>query len=161
MSGITGIDRLYKAAGVLRERVDEELSKELEDTARKAIDPFNRAVFDRIETDLPKSGGYADLFAASFRVIPRITAQGGGLRIRLQGTAHGRAKKRDAAALNRGVLRHKTYGRATTESGKSLWFSQAIRPGFWDEPAKKLVTDLRGKLAEVVEKVARKIEAQL
>lgn len=154
MSGITGIDRLYKAAGVLRERVDEELSKELEDTARRAIDPFNRAVFDRIDADFPHGGGYAGLFAGSFRVVPRVSAEGGGVRIRLQGTARGRAKKRDSAALNRGVLRHKTWGREP-------WHSQSIRPGFWDEPAKKLVADLRGKLAEVVEKVARKIEAQL
>lgn len=155
MSGITGIDRLYKAAGILRSgEVDKALSDELESTARKALEPFNRAVFDQIQQDFPHRGGYADLFAGSFRVIPRINAGGGRVRIRLQGTARGRAKKRDAAALNRGVLRHKTWGHLP-------WHHQSIPPGFWDRPAQKLVNDLRGKLAEVVERVAKKIEAEL
>lgn len=152
MSGVTGIDRLYKAAGVFRENVDKELSNELEDAARKAVDPFSRSVFAQISADMPS--GYAPTFAGSFRVIPRITAEGGGVRIRLQGTAQGRAKKRDSAALNRGVLRHKTWGRPP-------WHSQAITPGFWDRPAQRLVEDMRGRLKEVVEKVAKKIEAQL
>lgn len=152
MSGITGIDRLYRAAGVLRDQVDKDLSEELESAARKAIEPFSRTVFDRINADLPS--GYAPVFAASFRVIPRVTGTDGGVRIRLQGTARGRAQKRDAAALNRGVLRHKTYGRLP-------WFTQAIRPGFWDEPAKALVADLRSRLRDVIERVAKKIETRL
>lgn len=153
MSGVTGIDRVYRAAGVLRSgEVDKALSDELEKAARKAVDPFNRAVFDQISADMPS--GYAPTFAASFRVIPRITAANGAVRIRLQGTARGRAKKRDAAALNRGVLRHKRWG-------KEPWYSQSITPGFWDRPAQKLIADLKGQLAEVVERVAKKIEAQL
>jgi hypothetical protein len=153
VSGITGIDRVYRAASVLRSgEVDKALSDELEKAARKALEPFNRAVFDQIGADMPS--GYAPTFAGSFRVIPRITASGGGVRIRLQGTARGRAKKRDAAALNRGVLRHKTWGQLP-------WHSQGITPGFWDRPAQKLVADLRDQLKEVVEKVAKKIEAQL
>jgi hypothetical protein len=152
VSGIVGIERLYKAAGVLRSEVDKTLSDELEKAARKALEPFNRAVFDQIEADMPS--GYAPVFAGSFRVIPRINTGNGGVRIRLLGTARGRAKKRDAAALNRGVLRHKTWGREP-------WHSQAITPGFWDRPAQKLIADLRGQLNEVVDRVAKKIESQL
>jgi hypothetical protein len=152
MSGITGIDELRKAAGVLRGQVDKELSSELEDTARKALEPFRRTVLDQISADMPS--GYAPTFAGSFRIVPNITAAMGGVRIRLRGTAQGRAKKRDSAALNRGVLRHKTYGRLP-------WHSQGIPPGFWDRPAQKLIEDMRGRLNEAVKKVARKIEAQL
>jgi hypothetical protein len=121
MSGITGIDRVYRAASVFRTgEVDKVLSDELESAARKAVEPFNRAVYDQIAADMPS--GYAPTFAGSFRIIPRISAGNGGVRIRLQGTAQGRAKKRDSAALNRGVLRHKTYGRLP-------WHSQGIAPG--------------------------------
>jgi hypothetical protein len=152
MSGITGVERLYKMADKLPEVVDKALSEELEDAFTEPIAEFRSDVDDAIGTRFPT--GYSGTFDASWNILAKVNAGGGSASARLRGTAHGRAKNRDSAALDRGVLRHKTWGREP-------WHTQAITPRFWSDPADRLVGRMRSKLAEVVEKVAKKIEAQL
>jgi hypothetical protein len=152
VSGITGVERLYKMADKLPEVVDKALSDELENAFSEPIASFRSEVDDAIGTRFPT--GYSGTFEGSWNILAKVNAGGGSVSARLRGTAHGRAKKRDSAALNRGVLRHKTWGRLP-------WHTQAIPARFWDDPADRLIARMRSKLAEVVEKAAKKIEAQL
>jgi hypothetical protein len=152
MSGITGVERLYRIANVLPEAVDKALSDELENAFTDPIAAFRSEVDEAIGARFPT--GYSGTFDGSWNILVKVDAAGGSARARLRGTAHGRAKKRDSAALNRGLLRHKTWGRLP-------WFSQAIPPRFWDDPADRFIARMREKLAEVVEKAAKKIEAEL
>lgn len=152
MSGITGVERLYRIAGKLPEVVDKALSEELENAFTEPVTAFRSEVEDAIGTRFPS--GYTEAFLGSWNILVKVDVGGGSAKARLRGTAHGRAKKRDSAALDRGVLRHKTWGREP-------WHSQAITPRFWSDPADRLVERMREKLAEVVEKAAKKIEAQL
>lgn len=152
MSGITGVERLYRIAGKLPETVDRALSEELESAFTDPVAAFRSEVDDAIGTRFPT--GYTGTFEGSWNILARVEAAGGSAKARLRGTAHGRAKKRDSAALNRGVLRHKTWGRLP-------WHTQSIPPRFWDDPADRLIARMREKLAEVVEKAAKKTEAML
>lgn len=153
MSGITGVDRLYKIADVLPETVDRVLSDELQRAFDEPLAAFRSDVDEAIGAKFPT--GYINTFDSAWNILVKTDASGGGIRLKARGTAHGaRGKIRDAAALNRGVLRHKTWGRLP-------WHSQAIPPKFWDDPAERFVGRMRSKLGEVVDSAARRIESDL
>lgn len=152
MSGISGIDRLRKDAEVFRRGLGEALGRELQGSVDQPIRAFNRNVRAAAQADFPKR--YAGVYTGSFRLKVAATAGSAGIRVKLVGTAKGKARIRDSAALNRGVLRHKRWG-------KLPWFSQSVTPGFWDDPAKVLAADVRKAVEAAVEKAAAAVEAQL
>lgn len=152
MSGISGMDRLYRLAGHLPELVNEALDEELKTAFEEPVAAFRSDVDRSISSHLP--AGYEPTFAGSWNVLVKVEASGGSAKARLRGTARGRTRRRDSAALDRGVLRHKTWGRLP-------WHTQGIRPGFWSDPADRLVATMRDQMAEVVRKAAKRIQARL
>lgn len=152
MSGITGIAKLRKDAEVFRRGLGEALGRELQTSVDQPIRVFSRNVRAAARADFPKR--YAGVYTGSFRLKVNATAGSAGIRVKLVGTAKGKAQIRDSAALNKGLLRHKRWG-------KLPWFSQAVTPGFWDDPAKVLAADVRKAVETAVEKTAAAVEAQL
>jgi hypothetical protein len=161
VSGISGIDKVYRIAAKLPPTLDYELHKEMRQAITEPVADMRREARTNIAAFMPS--GYAPVFGGAFRILSNVGGGGlGGLAsVRLRGTAKGRARIRDSAALNRGILRHKTYGRAVTKKGKSLWFDQGITPGFWDRAAEKYIDKLREKVREALERAAKKTEASL
>jgi len=151
VSGVAGADRLRKDAVVFRDLLVKKINDQVEESVDSPVAKFRGAVDASIGAKFPT--GYSGTFDSAWNILV-TKARGAGLRIRLRGTAHGRSKIRDSAALNRGVLRHKTWGRLP-------WHSQAIPPRFWDEPADELVDEVRNSLEEAVAKAAKEIEASL
>jgi hypothetical protein len=151
MSGVTGADRLLRDAKVLRE-ITKQLTKELKGAADRPLGNFRRAVDARIQADFPKR--YAGVFGGSWKIKATTSSGASLLRVKLVGTAQGRASIRDSAALNKGLLRHKTFGHLP-------WSSQGVTPGFWDEPAKELSAGMHDAAEVAAEKAAKAIEAQL
>jgi hypothetical protein len=154
MSGISGIDKLYKIAAKLPPTLDLELHKEMRQAITEPIADMRREARTNIAAFMPS--GYSPVFGGAFRILSNVGGGGlGGLAsIRLRGTAKGRARIRDSAALNRGLLRHKTWGRLP-------WHSQGITPGFWDRAAEKYIAKLRQKVLEAAERAAKRTEASL
>jgi len=152
VSGITGIAKLRKDAEVFRRGLGEALGRELQGSVDQPIRAFERNVRSAAQADFPKR--YAGVYTGSFRLKVNATAGSAGIRVKLVGTAKGKAQIRDSAALNRGLLRHKRWG-------KLPWYTQAVRPGFWDDPAKILASDVRKAVETAVEKTAAAVEAQL
>jgi hypothetical protein len=152
VSGITGIDKLRKDAEVFRRGLGEALGRELQATVDQPIRTFERNVRSAVRSDLPAR--YAGVYGGSFRLKVNATAGSAGIRVKLVGTAKGKAQIRDSAALNRGLLRHKRWGHLP-------WYSQSVTPGFWDDPAKVLAVDVRKAVEVAVDKTAAAVEAQL
>jgi hypothetical protein len=150
---VTGVDRLYKVAAKLPPTLDYHLRNEVRDIVKEPVANLRRDTRANIAAFMPS--GYSPTFSGAFKVQVQVSSVGGDLgSVHLRGTARGRAKKRDSAALNRGVLRHKTWGRLP-------WHTQGITPGFWDLAADKFIERLKQKLKEAVEKAAKKTEADL
>jgi hypothetical protein len=78
MSGITGVERLYKMADKLPEVVDKALSEELEDAFTEPIAEFRSDVDDAIGTRFPT--GYSGTFDASWNILAKVNAGGGSAR---------------------------------------------------------------------------------
>jgi hypothetical protein len=152
VSGVTGIERLRKDVAILRDGLGREVGKELQGSIDQPIKRFRDAVDSAIARDFPRR--YAAVFGGAFRIRASSTSGSAALRVKLRGTARGKSHIRDSAALNRGVLRHKTWGRPP-------WHSQSVRPGFWDDPAKQLAVDVRTEVEKAVERAAKAIEGQL
>jgi hypothetical protein len=150
---VTGVDRLYKVAAKLPPTLDYHLRNEVRDIVKEPVANLRRDTRANIAAFMPS--GYSPTFSGAFKVQVQVSSVGGDLgSVHLRGTARGRSRKRDSAALNRGVLRHKTWGRLP-------WHTQGITPGFWDLAADKFVERLKQKLKEAVEKAAKKTEADL
>jgi hypothetical protein len=152
VSGISGIDRLYTIAAKLPRTVDLELHKAMQNAIKEPVADMRSAARANIAADLPS--GYAPVFAGAFRIVTSVGGGTGLASIRLRGTARGRSKKRDSAALNAGVLRHKTWGRPP-------WHSQSVAPGFWDRAADRYAQKLTENVREAVEQAAARIKAAL
>jgi hypothetical protein len=154
VSGINGIDEVYRIAAKLPPTLDYELHKEIRQAITEPVADMRREARTNIAAFMPS--GYSPIFGGAFRI--QSSVGGGGLggiaSIRLRGTAQGRSRKRDSAALNRGVLRHKTWGRLP-------WHTQGITPGFWDRAAEKYVEKLHEAVQAALERAAKKTEASL
>lgn len=152
MSGITGIDRLRRDAAVFERVLGDVVGRELRSGIDAPLRTFKTRTDTAIRADFPAR--YAAVFGGSWRVVVSATSGSASLRVKLRGTAKGRSSIRDSAALNRGVLRHKRWG-------KPPWYSQAVRPGFWDDPAKALAVDVRRAAEDAVAKAASTVEGDL
>lgn len=169
MVDIRGIDKLRRVARNLRTAGDKTLQAELYAGLNRAVKPLSESVIKDLELYLPR--GYAPLVAGSTRI--RTTgARGRSVRVRVLATARGHAEKRDLAALNAGVLRHPVFGRhrfvkATRKSKyrdirkANPWAVTAVRPGFFDDPARRLAADVFRECEGVIDLIAEKINGGL
>lgn len=152
MSGVSGAGRIRKDVASFRKALGDEVGRELARAVNEPIRKLRRATDLRIEEGFPKR--YAAVFGPAFRIKVSATSGSASLRVKLVGTAKGKARIRDSDALNRGILRHKTYGHLP-------WRTQSVRPGFWDAPAAAAAGDVREAAEAAVEKAAKTIEGGL
>jgi hypothetical protein len=54
--------------------------------------------------------------------------------------------------LDRGRLRHPVFGRMN-----SSWVSQRIKPGFFSDPAHRVIREVQDGMVQVMDRVAAKI----
>lgn len=104
---------------------------------------------------LAKGESVADrVEGATYQV--RVANGLGGPRLRIVAVER-RGKRIDLYRLNEGVLRHKTFGRGVTKKGKSLWFDQAVPPGWFEKPIRAHEDEFRRQLEAAVDRVADEI----
>lgn len=155
MSKVTGTLELRRVARLLRDAPDH-LRREMRQNIRKPVKPFEA----RVKAETP--GSVPDRYAGVLGPAIKATISGGlsgsGLGYTIVVHAKGHSEDRDLKAVEYGVLRHKTFGRATSRSGRSLWFAQRVRGGM----VARAVDDLGDKVAKevqgAVEAMARRIE---
>jgi hypothetical protein len=106
------------------------VTKELRKELRKPLPAVRRAIKRRALDTLPKSGGL-NAWAASTRITAKITINGKTVRVTLRGARNSVGGQSDLRALDRGRVRHPSWGRR----GKGQWYTQTVTPGFFTEPA--------------------------
>jgi hypothetical protein len=154
VSGVEGIERLETVAARLKSTVDQELRDTMRDAVKEPVNVFRTGVRKAITAKLPS--GYAPTFSGSFRINANVGTGEAGASIRLKGHASGDPRTRDSKALDEGRLRHPVYGRRFKP-----WKTTSVRPGFWSDPAKKLVDDVRDAISRALVEAARRIEDRL
>jgi hypothetical protein len=118
-------------AHLLRERASAAALRRTHVAAlRKAAKPMS----DGVQTDLghymPHRGGYLATLGGSLRA--RITPLRNAVEIR--DAAKGKSHGRDLRSLERGRLRHPTFGRRQGRRGQGLMYNTSIPARFFTEP---------------------------
>lgn len=110
-------------------RVPPQLKTRVVDGIRDALNPLKVEIPKAAGVRMPHRGGYAAVLSKAVKVVIRVLSKG-NVTATASVSAAGRRKLRDVEAINRGNLRHPTFGRR----GKDDWYDQAVRPKFIDDP---------------------------
>ncbi|MGN9802068.1 hypothetical protein [Micromonospora sp. L32] len=133
----------------LRETGNEGLGKGMAAGLRLAAAPLKPAVLAEVPRTMPS--GYAPVLSRSLQFRTTVRAFKHVARATWRVYGDGRRERRDVPALNRGVLKHPTFGR------RNQWVAQSVRRGFVDRPADRLAPAVRREMNVVIDKVAEKI----
>lgn len=127
-----------------------ETQKELVDGLRRAVRPMSKVFRQGALGFLPHRGGLAESIASAMRFRTSVSV-GRSPRLRISASVPGH----DIAAMNRGLLRHPTFGHR--ERGR--WVSQVIRAGWWDDTGVLAAQDAADEIVSAIDRAATKLEA--
>lgn len=154
MSRVTGTLELRRVSRLLKD-APAHLRKEMRENIRKPVRPFEARI--RAETPGSVPARYAGVLAPAIRANISTALSGSGLGYTIVVHAKGRSEDRDLKAVNAGILRHKTFGRSTSRTGRSLWFAQKVRGGMVDRAVDDLGRRLAQEIGKAVDAVADRI----
>lgn len=83
----------------------------------------------------------------------RVTTGSRSAAVRLTVSGKGPYQRR-ARLLNRGTWRHPTFG------DRERWFTQTVKPGWFDLPARKGEYVIRGRIRAIIERYMRRLEGR-
>ena len=134
------------------DRAGKELRMELPKALKRAAAPMVEAIRADARERLPHRGGLAEYVAkATISVQVRTGANNASARLvgrRKQTRAGGQV---DLPAINRGRLRHPTYGHGP-------WVTQTVPAGFWDDGVTHAQGAVDRELQAALDQVRRRIE---
>lgn len=107
-----------------------ELVKQLRTELRKPVPAVRRKIKRRALDTLPRTGGL-NRWAASTRITAKVEIGARRVRVTLRGTRGSQRGQSDLRALDRGRIRHPSWGRR----GAGQWHTQTVTPGFFTAPA--------------------------
>lgn len=148
---LEGADRLADLGQQLKS-ADKTIRSELYRSLNRAVKPLRERAKDtpRLHPGLPRSGGLAPLVESSLhgrggvKTKRRTGRKTAGITITGQSSGH------DIRAMNRGRLRHPTWGRAP-------WVDQRITRGFWEKPLEDESPEVRREVIAIMDDILRRI----
>jgi hypothetical protein len=143
---LAGSDQLGELAGRLREAGRRDLRRELDRELRKQPRRLENAVRAAIPPHIPV--GYERAVGTSLRFRTTVRTRGSagaGVRVTV-------ASGRQIRDLDRGRLRHPVFGRQ-----ESPWVTQRIKPGFFTNPAQRVIREVQDGMLQVIQRIAAKI----
>lgn len=154
MARVRGTLELRRVARILRD-APPELRKEMRANIRQASKPF----VEKVKAETPGSvpARYAGVLGPAIKGNISTALGGSGLGYTIILHAKGKSEDRDLRAVEDGILRHKTFGRAHTKTGKSLWFAQKVRGGMVARSVDELGRQVAREIEEAVDHMAAKI----
>lgn len=107
-----------------------EVVKQLRREIREPIPAVRAAIKARALRTLPRRGGL-NRWAASTRITARVQLSGRRASVTLVGARRSVRGESDVRALDRGRVRHPSWGRRT----RGQWHTQLVPPAFFSGPA--------------------------
>lgn len=130
---------------------DDAIVKELRKTLREPVDPVRRRIKATAVATLPRRGGLG-AWVAQTKITAAVTLRGRAAGIRLRGGRNSLRKRSDIRAIDRGKVRHPSWGRR----GRGQWHTQMVREGFftrtaaespeWEQAIDKGIVQATGKI---------------
>jgi len=148
MSGVDGHEELARLGQRLRQAGDKTLMRELRTGMAKGMAPLTALIRAAAPSYMP--AGYESTFAASLRSRTSVRTTGRSAAVDLRLWADGRTKRRRVRQMNKGSLRHKTYG-------KPPWRRQYIVAGFFSDPVDVQRDVVRDQAQQALHRVGQKI----
>lgn len=147
---VEGIDDLARLARDLKAAGNKDLTKELRRGLQRSVKPLKEAGRQGALDELPTEGGLAAEIAAS-RFTGRVSLLGRNPRVTLEakGRNNEQGKVHDLDAMDRGRLRHPTYGRK--------WVTQTITPGWWTSTMTAKSEGVQARMFEAADAVLKKL----
>ena len=142
---VSGADDLERVARRLKEAGNKGLRRALLKRIREVNKDTITAIRANALATLPRRGGYADIIADS-KIGTRTKMSGNSVGVSLQGR-----NGFDLRSLNRGRLRHPTYGHGP-------WVSQAVEPGFFTDPIEADLPRLQQGVVKAIDDIRDEIE---
>lgn len=152
---IVGYKDLERLGKDLKAAGDKELKKELLKGIQRATrdSGIKQEIADSARAHLPQRGGLSE-YVAKMRIITRTRTNGKYIGVRLTGSKKKGAKQVDLYRIDRGTVRHPTYGHRP-------WVNQGVRPGFWTEPLEgPIAFEVKQQILRVIADIARKLESR-
>lgn len=149
---ILGAEELRRAARIIRKSGRPEIQKQLLRGLRESTKPVGREVRSDLPHYLPDR--YAGVLSKALRFTTQSKTSGWP-EVTVTARAKGKVELRHITTLNRGTLRHPLYG------DRHHWYAQRVRPGFFDEPANRVLRDVQIEAAKSVERAVANIEKEL
>jgi hypothetical protein len=125
--------------------------RELRAEIRKPLPVIRKEIKARAETTLPRAGGL-NRWAAGTKITLQVKMTGRSAGVRIKGGRNSKGGRSDIRALDRGRLRHPSWGRR----GRGQWHTQQVIPGFFTRPATE-ADQWRQVCVDAVEKALRSI----
>ncbi len=107
-----------------------EVVKELRKEIRKPVPKVRKAIKARALDTLPAGGGL-NVWVSKTRITAQIKLSGSAAGVRLRGARKSAKGKSDVSAIDRGRVRHPSWGRR----GRGQWHTQLVQPKFFSGPS--------------------------
>lgn len=144
---VRGAEQLEQVGRVLRHG-SKDLRRDLYRGINAATKPIRTRMLAGLPAYLPSSGGLAAAVRTDTKITTKRRASGRSAGVRIQARSN-----RDIRALNRGRLRHPLFG------NRRFWYTQRVRPGWFDGPAEAGAPVARVHLValmnDIVQRIAR------
>lgn len=122
---------------------------------RQEIQPLRDSARQRARETLPRRGGLADRVAQQPMPVSYSPSRSRGVRVRIDvRPAHGRAGVEDPAAVDRGRVRHPTFGR----TGPGEWHTQQVQAGWFTVPMTQGAPKIRAALVAALNREIDKLQ---
>ena len=142
---------LGELARGLRQAGDTELLREVQDAIHHAADPIPEAIRRELRPRLPDP--YADVLNADLAIGIQIRSGASTAGVSVMARPR-RVQRRRITRLDReGVLAHPLFG------NRRHWYNQAVRAGFFTDPAEASAPRVRDDIEAALERVKEKIWA--
>jgi hypothetical protein len=141
---VKGTSQLDKVARQLKEAGDKGMRRELTRAVQEAGQPLKVAERRSAALSLPHRGGLAGIVAKGS--VNLQTRLGANPSVRLRYTS-----KHDIKSMNAGRLRHPLWG------NRSHWFTQAIKPGWFDRPIEANAPQARKAVLAALDRISKQL----
>jgi hypothetical protein len=144
---VTGGDEFARLAARLKATNDRDVKKAVRSAINRTVTPLRREIKASLPAYLP------DQYAVVLRRKLTITARQPRNSVQIVARAKGRRKPRRVEAIDKGILRHPTFGRR----GPGDWQAQRVRPGFFTESMHAGAPLIRAEILRALNQIADNI----
>lgn len=148
---VRGADQLAKMAKRFRAQGRAGLVRTMVKDIRNEVKPIQAAQRREVQSLQHAPSEWRKFSARSAKIRVSTGARSAGVRLSVNGKGQ---DPRRARILNKGRWRHPLFG------DRELWFTQTVKPGWFDRPAEKGEPAVRNRILQILDMYKRRLEGR-